>query len=475
MGLPAGGPFFVVDKWVYLEKWIVMKIVGIKTLFLMVAFFMLLGVNLYGFKVVRDTVHLDLRGRMSPLSIIRLKGVDKFDGRYQVEFHYNERYSRTGFYRGVMAEIQGDSTCFSFYKLGLDKGLRNLYEDAQWKVAWIDQGEWGEYVWFIDKNDGREYFYRLQLPLVDVDRLGDSFYVATVFGLEKIDPRTDIPQCPDEFKYGKVRETETLIEVDYKGEFPVLERCVEFEHEVELAYLLKGDTTFVGGFEYDGRLFYVVNLKRGAYLGELVDGGLKHVMSFDRRYMMEGNTFGKDGKGLVLGCVYGENNYGLMDIEGDTVKIIRLVTNLDPKPKIAGTDNIARQLKFLMDNWGDLDLSKVDEFNGSLGWVTDYIRIPASRIMLHPEEHSDREKYYIREWYVEPDKDCLLTVSYRVERATGKVKSVFCNWWWHGKTTKKKNKKNQLCGILDTFAGRMGDCSVEMTKSYEDEIDILIY
>ncbi len=90
---------------------------------------------------------------------------------------------------------------------------------------------------------------------------------------------------------------------------------------------------------------------------------------------------------------------------------------------------------------------------------------------------------------MEPDKDCLLTVSYRVERATGKVKSVFCNWRWHSKWTKKKNKKNQLCGILDNFAGgkreqhpdgkgflwKMGDCSVEMTKSYEDEIDILIY
>ena len=175
---------------------------------------------------------------------------------------------------------------------------------------------------------------------------------------------------------------------------------------------------------------------------------------------------GDDAGSLHLWYTVGDNDYGLVEIHCDTIRDIRIFHDLD-RPSIKGDDKIMEQLDFLVKNWDSLNPAKIWEYNASLGYVTDNIERKAHKIGYPPDGHNDDEKFYILEWYADIDKDKFLSVSYRIKRGTDETGSVFMSWEQKTDTfnSKKKNlKRQQLCSLLDTFAGQAGEDVLEPGK-----------
>lgn len=447
-----------------------MGFIGRKISIVSVLLAILLVNNALAFNVKKDSVRLNLRSHISPLSVIYLKEVNKCGGGYCVLYEKSHRYTFVTPESFMVKIADGDAQVVGTpFKTGCretDNGV--IYEDKEWRVTFLDQGEWGTYLWFKDKERGKEYLYEVQCSfmgyLADVDRLGDYFHIATSDGVVKINVRNDLPECPPKLVYDKVKRQDILVEEHFEDS-PRLKKYMAFENDVFFSY---SDSVFLGGFVYDNRLYHVVKSKQGTFIGFYDGKHLQKIFSFGKKMLFyrSGCMNGDDAGSLLLWYTVGDNDYGLVEIHCDTIRDIRIFHDLD-RPSIKGDDKIMEQLDFLVKNWDSLSPAKIWEYNASLGYVTDNIERKAHKIGYPPDGHNDDEKFYILEWYADIDKDKFLSVSYRIKRGTDETGSVFMSWEQKTDTfnSKKKNlKRQQLCSLLDTFAGQAGEDVLEPGK-----------
>ena len=447
-----------------------MGFIGKKISIVPVLLAILLVNNALAFNVKKDSVRLNLRSHISPLSVIYLKEVNKCGGGYCVLYEKSHRYTFVTPESFMVKIADGDAQVVGTpFKTGCretDNGV--IYEDKEWRVTFLDQGEWGTYLWFKDKERGKEYLYEVQCSfmgyLADVDRLDDYFHIATSDGVVKINVRNDLPECPPKLVYDKVKRQDILVEEHFEDS-PRLKEYMAFENDGFFSY---SDSVFLGGFVYDNRLYHVVKSKQGTFIGFYDGKHLQKIFSFGKKmhFYRSGCMNGDDAGSLLLWYTVGDNDYGLVEIHCDTIRDIRIFHDLD-RPSIKGDDKIMEQLDFLVKNWDSLNPAKIWEYNASLGYVTDNIERKAHKIGYPPDGHNDDEKFYILEWYADIDKDKFLSVSYRIKRGTDETGSVFMSWEEKTDTfnsIKKNLKRQQLCSLLDTFAGQAGEDVLEPGK-----------
>ena len=451
-----------------------MGFIGRKISIVPVLLAILLANNALAFNVKKDSVRLNLRSHISPLSVINLKEVNKCDGGYCILFEKRHRYTFVTPESFMVKIADGDAqvvgTPFKTDSRETDNGV--IYEDKEWCVTFLDQGEWGTYLWFREKDGEKEFLYRVQIDyffgsLSDVKRLDGYFHIATTDGVVKINVRKDLPECPPKLVYDKAKSQDILVEEHFEDS-PKLEKYMAFKSD---GFLSEIDSVFLGGFVYDNRLYHVVETQQDAFIGFYDGKQLKKIFSLGKkmRFYRSGNINDRDAGSLLLWYTVGNNDYGVVDIHSDTIRDIRIFHDLD-RPSIKGDDKIMEQLDFLVKNWDSLNPLKVGEYNVSIGYVTDNIERSAHRIGYPPDGHDNDEKYYILEWYADIDRDMFLTVSYRIKKGTDEIGSVFMEWEDKSNVNPEKfnNKKNlkrkQLCGLLDTLAGQAGEDVIEPEK-----------
>lgn len=440
--------------------------VGRKISIVPVLISILLANNALAFNIKKDSVHLNLRGHISSLSVIYPKEVNKCDGGYCVSFEKSHRYifvTPESFMVKIEdgnAQMVGAPVKNSSRMAGNDV----VYEDEEWSVAFLDQGEWGSYLWFREKDGGKEYLYRVQDSflgfLSDVNRLDSYFHITTSDGVVKINIRNDLPECPASLSFEDVKREDILVE-EHFVDSPKLEKYMAFESD---DFLFGRDSVFLGGFVYNNRLYHVVQSKQDAFIGFYDGKQLQKIFSLGKNMYFHRSSNMNDGDAgsLLLWYAAGDNDYGLVDIHSNTIRFVRIFHDLDTT-SIKGDDNIRKQLDFLVQKWDSLNPAKIEEYNASLGYVTDNIEREAHRIGYPPDGHDNDEKYYILEWYADIDKDMILSVSYRIKKGTDMTGSVFMEWKEKadGNSINFKNKKDlkkrQLCSLLDTSAGQAGE------------------
>lgn len=74
-----------------------------------------------------------------------------------------------------------------------------FYEDAYWICQTRDYGEFGAYVWFIEKATGKEFLYELQPQ--SINSVGGVYFITTPYGIYRIESPSDGIPCDDNLRF----------------------------------------------------------------------------------------------------------------------------------------------------------------------------------------------------------------------------------------------------------------------------------
>lgn len=330
-----------------------------------------------------------------------------------------------------------------------------IYDDDRYSVATIDCGEWGSYTWFIEKEgvgDGsgvalnpdksktslRQYI--MPGMLNRIIRKDNVYYFILDSHVDTLALLNGKAQpCGAGYRY----EDAAMHEYDFQSKMnrhrwdgvasvPSIFR-ITGRDEVTDWYHWGGktyDTVFSSAVLYNGDIYYLVNDTKKTYVAGLEDGRLVEKLDLGRRYHFF--TMHDCYRGVNRSSDYcfeqfevNKNEYGILEMKDNEVHVCHIIHNQDSLPHI-GTDNIETRLRFLLDNFDNLHLGRVDSAERALR-ATCYGEFRKLSNGYYPDEYQKgaHERY---SYYTVVDKKQTLEVDYCVHRSDSLVDGVFFEW-----------------------------------------------
>lgn len=213
-----------------------------------------------------------------------------------------------------------DSICggdeYSSWKLKKIQGISSIvYEDKEYCVKFTDKGEWGQFMSFIDKSDCQEHLYWCWGK---VFKRQDGYYLCSNEAISRIvNPKEGIVHPSGDDYYDYYEKPVSHPEVLFSPSDPDI-LLNAFSMYNDTIYMLETyrDSTYLSKFDGQG-------ITRIKLLEQKVDYIFSS--SLGHNYIGYGDIYNfinksKDEKG----------HYGIIDIGGNQIKIVNLLTNQPP-------------------------------------------------------------------------------------------------------------------------------------------------
>ena len=221
-------------------------------------------------------------------------------------------------YHCIIDSIGGDdgSSCWILKEIPQPSSV--VFEDDEYSVKFTNYREWGRYMSFIDKSDLKEHIYN---GWGKVFKRQDGYYLCSNMAICRIaNP-----------KEGLVHTGITIFE-GYTVETGY-ENAPASDPEI-LFYPSDPDILLNAFFLYNDTIHMLESYKDSTYMSKYDGLGISHVKKLEQKmsYIFS-SSLGKDfiGYGDTFNFVNetedGEEHYGIIDIDGNQITIINLVTN----------------------------------------------------------------------------------------------------------------------------------------------------
>lgn len=439
------------------------------------------------FEVTIDTIHLDIKKIVQPVSKVDLSHVVKFQNKYYCFFRERGLYffqkdtryfliiSKDG---RVLNQIDipneiKDSNYFDFFQKrdslivktymyhdsfyfdnnGLEwKKIKkvddSVYEDEKYNITFLDFGEWGETTWFIDKKTNKEYM--LGTRGTTVNRHNNKYYLTNGSKVEVVDDPHKLKECDEQEYYIVVRDKKGYKE----GTYSTLGSKKIYQDTIYSPWSFKEPKQrIMTSFVYNNQLFQLFNDVDSTYIGKIENQVLipiqnigKKYSTFNWYYSYRGNNL--DNNKRVLKFKEDNNTFGTIEINNNKIDIHFMKHNIDSLNYL-GDDGFDKFLDYSVKNIDDLSLDKTDsiervlqgtdmkivrKYNFPRGYIPD-------KIILDIKE----SKKYIK---VE-DEIISLTSEYYYTLPNNFVKSIFLEW------TNTKPYKDSNSSLLSSTERRV--------------------
>ena len=353
-----------------------------------------------------------------------------------------------------------DWATYSSYK----EHENTLYDDDDWKVKYVDNGEFGYATWFIDKHTKDEFAF-LDLKGC-IRRIDNTLYVVNQTRVYRLDDPSIGFHCDSTTKYENTKELfdgyfhQRGYSVPDHNFLPVIHfdnEPAEIEEETygDITYygggfsvseFAKADTSIVGSFVASDTLFCALNTPTGLELAKLDNDHLITIHSFHKdvgeysrfhnfyeypnvasvtKYRDESNL--PEDKLLIL--VNDEAGISeLFDISCDGNTLLKLCYNargLNPVEH----DGFGELLTFYLKDWDRLTLDSVIRKEKTLGGEISYLNLGADRNHYPPEEiFRKEESYHIDVVSKQIENSYEVTSEYWVQESDQSIPVVFMDW-----------------------------------------------
>lgn len=246
-----------------------------------------------------------------------------YEHRYHITYEAKDRYQE-GDWR--LEEVKTPS--------------HEVYADKKYIVSRTDIGEWGTYLDFKDKRH-----HLFATSATRIFKMSDAYYLVSKYTIEKIvNPKVGAKAEASIKSQRLATPTEVVFETA-KGN----------RRSRLIAIGPQPDSSFVGSFVHNGDIHIVMQTSRGVSIERFTGKGLTRVMKiFDNPVSLRSSAFGQNtaiDEAFMFFCDSKTNTNGVVDIKGDSVKIMRFKDNQSSFP-IVGKVNLEEKILYC---WNNLD------------------------------------------------------------------------------------------------------------------------
>lgn len=326
-----------------------------------------------------------------------------------------------------------------------------LYDDDEWVVRYVDHGEFGAVMWFIDKRASKEYaFWGLRGK---VHRIGGIFYVVGGTRVYEIADPTVGFLCDSTTTYEKVRDQRLMgipfVRAGYSSRELTFMPIVKYDdQDLLMDEVFMGDIVFLGGFgvwegaradtlisgsfQSGGRLHCLLDTPSATVLTRWEDGRMTTLHELpvyedvDVLSTIPDPARPEDETLLVLAQA-GKGSYDLYEMGEDGNTLLRLTYKHGLEA--IEQDGFATLFGFLLDNWGKLSFDEVVQAEESLGAKVSIKGLEAYRNSYPPQDvFSPEETYHIDILSKQIGETYYVDSEYWVADSDSTVPAVFLNW-----------------------------------------------
>ena len=302
-----------------------------------------------------------------------------------------------------------------------------VYEDKNYKVTYLDFGEWGEATWFINKETGKEYIIDFDGTIIN--RLNDNYYLTNKNEVRLISNPKNLKECNPTFYYTEIEKDKKQYEYSNSliGSIEIYK-----DSTYDSSFIKKNNRVLNTSFVVSNKLFQLYTDTISTYIGKIKDGKLvpihnlnKKFSIFNWHYSFRGNNLENNARFLKF--KEDENTYGIIEIIGNKIDIKYLKHNIDSLPYL-GSDNFEKVLTLFKSNLNDLPIEKVESTENEIGGInmkTD--RRNTSHNGYYPKEFSSQE-IKTKEFVKVLSSLIAQKTEYLYTLSDNKIKSIFIEW-----------------------------------------------
>ena len=317
------------------------------------------------------------------------------------------------------------------------------YDDKDWAVRYVEHGEFGDAMWFIDKASSNEYaFVGLSGK---VHRIDTTFYIVgrtRVF--ELMDPSIGF-QCDSTTVYPNARNERLLAGRFFKAGYSQpesLSPVVRYDNEDNLKYLgvsdyAEADTLILGSFQADGRLHYLLDVPSSTILARWEGRQMSVLHEFPKygetdtslKYIWRPTNMvchSHTDALLALGK-RGEGRYDLYEIgrAGNSLHRLCYKHGLEPVEQ----DGFETMLSFILEHRGNLYYNDVVEVESTLGAKESSKNQDSARNTYPPQDaFAPNDTYHINILTKQVKDELMMQSEYWVSDSDSSIPAAFFEW-----------------------------------------------
>ncbi len=422
--------------------------------------------NAQTFNVSIDTLHVNLKEIFRPASKVNLTHAVKYKNKYYCFFEERGLYSfkeeekyflileRDGtIFRNVKVPkdinnsvyydffIRNDSLLsktymdhFSFYFdlqnlewLPINEVDDQVFEDENFKIKYLDFGEWGQTTWFIDKKNSKEYL--LDYFGTIINKINSEYYLTTNSEVIMINDPSNLKVSNKNYYYEIVEKERKFHEGtnSIKGSKAIYRDSTiqPFSFEIPMQSI---ETSFV----YKNQLFQLVTDSSKTYIARIENDSLISIQdigpkfsTYNWYYSYRGNNLSNNGRFLKF--KEGINTYGFVEIDNNKIDIHYLKHNIDSLRYI-GSDGFEKLLDYVKNNIDNLSLEKANSIEKSLGGINLKSNKKGN---AHNGYYPNEKNFKIegtKEYIKVLDENIAQTTEYFYTSKNNLVKAIFIEW-----------------------------------------------
>lgn len=347
------------------------------------------------------------------------------------------------------------------------------YDDKDWAVRYVEHGEFGDAMWFIDKASFKEYaFVGLSGK---VHRVDTTFYIVGRTRLFELANPSDGFQCDSSTVYTNARDEDLLVsrffKAGYYSKAISLTPVVKYDNEDNLEYLgvsdyAEADTLILGSFQADGRLHCLLDTPSSTVIARW-DGQQMAALHEFSKYG-ETNTSSKyiwrptnmvchtyTDALLALGK-RGKGQYDLYEIGKAGNSILRLC--YEHGLESVEQDSFETLLSYILEHWGSLNYNDVVEVENNLG-AKESSKNQDSAMNNYPPQNAfaPNDTYHIDALTKQVKDVFTMDSEYWVSDSDSSIPAAFFEWENMGSylnpSFDKKAKSAELESIITRLCG----------------------
>ena len=348
------------------------------------------------------------------------------------------------------------------------------YEDKDWAVRYVEHGEFGDAMWFIDKASSKEYaFIGLSGKVHKIDT---TFYIVGRTRMFELTDPTIGFQCDSSTVYANARDEVLLasrfFKAGYYSKAISLTPVVKYDNEDNLEYLgvsdyAEADTLILGSFQADGRLYCLLDTPSSTVIARW-DGQQMAALHEFSRYG-ETNTSSKyiwqptnmvchtyTDALLALGKIE-EGRYDLYEIGKEGHSLLRLSYKHGLEP--VEQDGFETLLSYILEHWGGLNYNGIVEVEHSLGSKESSTnRKPSSNTYPPQDAFTPNETYHINVLTKEIKDDYKMDSEYWVSESDSSIPAAFFEWdsmrhSWGQPSFDRNAKAREIADVITRICG----------------------
>lgn len=309
-----------------------------------------------------------------------------------------------------------------------------VYEDENYKVFYLDFGEFGESTWFIDKKTQKQYVIGTNGRNINYF---NNRYILTSRGkiTEILNPKK-LLECKVEEQYEMLKAQKNLQNISHsligsKDIYTDSTYNFSFEKPIQEIH-----TSFV----VDQELYHLYSDSISTFIGQIKNKNLVQTQDLNKKYHLfnsshsyRGNNLENDYRFLMF--MESQNTFGFIQIKNHKIDIKYIKHNIDSL-KYLGSDNFEKVLNLINQNSNKLNIEQIHKIENEIGGIhmkTDRINTNHNGYYpkyLNSQQIKTNEFIKLESELIAQKTEYLYTISDK------NIKSVFIEW----STTQSYNK-----------------------------------